>query len=294
MARLSRFPRAHGFEIVLLLPLLLYIAAFTYVPVLQLIGLSFDANGRALGFEFGLANYAQLFRHFQFVDALLNTLFITFAGLALELTVGLFIAIQLNRRFPLRGAFRALYLLPLGVPTIVAAANMRYIFDSNGWLNQTLLSLGVIGTPVDWGGGGILTLLTVVVADMWKVTPMVMLILLAGLESIPEELYEAAKIDGAHAWQRFRHVTLPLLKPAITMALVIRGIDCFRIFEIPLVLAGKSGPVLSTFAWTEYSEALNPYTSAADSVILLLLILVCIAGYLRLAGGAATARREAA
>ncbi len=98
-------------------------------------------------------------------------------------------------------------------------------------------------------------------------------------------------MDGARAGQRFRRITLPLLKPSITMALVIRGIDCFRIFEMPLVLTGKSLPVLSTFAWTEYSEALNPHTSAADSVILLLLILLSIAGYLWISGGAAPAGR---
>jgi trehalose transport system permease protein len=284
------FVKKYKLEILLVAPLLLYMVVFTYGPVLQLAAMSLDANGDARGFVPGLDHYREVLGHYQFPRALFNTLFVTFTGLFLELTLGLFVAVQLNRHIRFRGAFRAFYLLPLGVPTIVAAANMRWIFDTNGFINKVLMHLEVIDIPINWGAGGFLTLFTIVVSDMWKVTPMVMLILLAGLESIPDEIYEAAKMDGAYAFQTFRRITLPLLKPSITMALVIRGIDSFRILELPLVLAGKSEPVLSTFAYFEYHEALNPYTSAADSVILLLLILVSIAGYLWLSGSEETVR----
>jgi trehalose transport system permease protein len=278
------FVRKHYFEIILVLPLLLYLIVFTYAPVMQVIAMSFDENGPRPGFDFGFKHYHQIFGHFQFARAFFNTLFIAALGLFLELALGLFVALQLNKRIRFRGLIRSVYILPLGIPTIVAAANMRYIFDTNGFLNSLLMRLSWIQLPIDWGGGGLLTLMVVVIADMWKVTPLVMLVLLAGLQNIPDDVYEAARIDGANPRQTFRHITLPLLKPAITMAVVIRGIDSFRIFELPLVLAGKSEPVLGTFVYAEYHEALNPYTSAAAAVVLLALILLSILFYLRLAG----------
>jgi trehalose transport system permease protein len=272
------------FEIVLISPLILYLVVSTYAPVIQVIGMSFDTNGDHAGFAFGLKNYVSVFRHFQFTQALFNTFFISVVGLALEMSLGLFVAIQLNKRIKFRGLIRSLYILPLGIPTIVAASNMRYIFDTNGFINNVLIKLSIIDLPIDWAGGGFVTLFTIIIADMWKVTPLVMMILLAGLQNIPEDVYESAKIDGANSFQIFHRITLPLLKPAIGMALVIRGIDSFRIFELPLVLAGKSEPVLGTFVYTEYNEALNPYTSAAAAVILLALILFFIVLYLWISG----------
>jgi trehalose transport system permease protein len=231
-----------------------------------------------------LDNYWALVEHFQFWEAVANTLFITGVGLTLELCLGLAMALSLSIPFWGRGLARALMLLPLGIPTIVSAANMRYIFGTVGYLNEALLRLGLIDVPIDWVSSGLRSLLTVVVADMWKVTPLVMLILLAGLEGIPGELYETAMIDGAGPWQRFRHITVPLLKPSITAALVIRGIDAFRIFALPLTLVGRSTPVLSTYAYFEYVEYQNPYTSAASATILVVMILSAILAYLWIAG----------
>ena len=159
---------------------------------------------------------------------------------------------------------------------------MRYLFDTNGFLNEILYRLNIIELPINWLGGGIETLMSLVVADMWKVTPLVMLILLAGLESIPKEIIEAAAIDGASYYQRLRYIFLPLLKPFITMALIIRGIDAFRIFELPLALTGKVTPVLATYAFFEYRHFGNPYTSAAGAAILMIMILIAIGFYLRL------------
>lgn len=278
-----KFIKKYYFEILLVLPLFLYILILTLYPVFDVIRMSFDSNGAKPGYVFGLENYFEIFAHNQFSKAFFNTIFITIVGLSLEITLGLFIAIKLNQKLKFRGFFRAIYLIPLGIPTIVAAANMRFIFDTNGFLNNLFINLGAIDVPIDWGAGGFITLMSIVVSDMWKVTPLVMLILLAGLQNIPDQIYEAAKIDGATAWQIFKGLTLPLLKPSITIAIVIRGIDCFRIFELPLVLVGKSEPVLATFAYSEYNDALNPYTSAADSVILLVLIIVTIIGYLYIA-----------
>ncbi|MFQ5881022.1 MAG: carbohydrate ABC transporter permease [Candidatus Methylomirabilales bacterium] len=265
-----------------LAPLTLYILGLTVSPVFYTIVLSFQ--DRVTGSFPTLANYQAVVEHFQFWEAVYNTLFITAVGLSLELCLGLSMALCLSVPFRGRGLARALMLIPLGVPTIVSAANMRYIFGTVGYLNEVLYRLGLLETPIDWASGGARTLMTVVVADMWKVTPLVMLILLAGLESIPGELYEAAVTDGAGPWHRFRHVTLPLLKPSITAALIIRGIDAFRIFALPLTLVGRTTPVFSTYAYFEYVEYQNPYTSAASATLLLVMILATILAYLKITG----------
>ena len=270
-----RFLKRHGFEVLAVLPLSLYIFGFTLLPVLRTIRLGFtDATTGGLTLE----HYRELFGHGQFGQALTNTVVITLLGLTFELAVGLVLALILSRPFRGRGLFRSILLVPMGVPTLVAGVTLLYIFDSSGYLNELLFRLHLIAEPIDWAAGGLRTLLMVVFGDMWKVTPLVVLILLAGLESIPEGVYEAASVDGATAWQTLTRITLPLLRPAITMALIIRAVDAFRIFELPLVLAGRYTPVLSTYAYTEYNYG-NFNTSGAASTILLVIILIFVAGY---------------
>ena len=270
------------FEIILILPLALFVFGFTIGPIIQAIMMSFEG---IFGGNFPtLASYSYIVHHHYFKAALFNTIFITGVGLTLELIFGMILALILSEKFFGRGIFRAVMLLPLGIPTIVSASNMAFIFSTQGFLNELLYRIGLIEVPIDWRVGTIKPLMTIVVADMWKVTPLVMLILLAGLESIDKQLYEAAKVDGAGRWHRFRHITLPLLKPYITMALVIRGIDAFRIFELPLVMAGRHVPVMSSYAYFEYIERNNPYTSAAGATILLIMIIIAISVYLKAVG----------
>jgi trehalose transport system permease protein len=232
---------------------------------------------------FSLDAYRKITSHYQFVDAVGNTCMVTALGLALELSLGLALAVTLTGRRA-QGWVRVLLLLPLGVPTIVAASAMRYVFGTVGYVNEMLYRLGLLTLPINWTGSRGLAVLTVAVADAWKVTPLVMLILLAGLQTIPRDVYEAARMDGANGRQQFLYLTLPLLRPSITMALIVRGIDAFRIFALPLALAGHNLPVLSTYAYVEYLEYGNPHTAAASSTILLLLILLAVGTYLRLDG----------
>jgi trehalose transport system permease protein len=261
-------------------PLVLYLGAFTLGPVVSTLLLGFrDSQG-----SWGLGAFRTIAAHYQFNDAVVNTLAITGLGLSLELCLGLVAAVILAGRLPAQGLVRALLLIPLGVPTIVSASAMRYVFGTVGYLNEVLNRLGLIALPIDWTGNRALALLTVAVADAWKVTPLVMLILLAGLQAIPRELYEAAQTDGAGPWHQFLRITLPLLRPALTMAVIVRGVDAFRIFALPLALAGRHLPVLSTYAYVEYLEYGNQHTAAASSAILLLMILITIGAYLRLAG----------
>jgi trehalose transport system permease protein len=132
--------------------------------------------------------------------------------------------------------------------------------------------------------GGVRSLIMVILSDCWKVTPLVMLILLAGLAAIDRDLYRAARIDGAGGFYIFRRITLPLLLPFITAAVIIRGIDAFRIFALPLILMGQNLKVIGTYAYLEYVEYNNPYLSAASSVLLLSMILVAVLIYIKAVG----------
>ena len=250
------------------------------MPVVSTLVLSF----RAPEGQWGLGAFRALAAHYQFGEAVANTLAITGLGLAIELSLGLAAAMALASRFRAQGLVRVLLLIPLGVPTIVAASTMRYVFGMVGYLNEVLYRLGLLTLPIDWTGPRWLAVVAVAMADAWKVTPLVMLILLAGLQAIPRELYEAARTDGAGPWPQFWRITLPLLRPALAMAFIIRGVDAFRIFALPLALVGRHLPVLSTFAYVEYLEYGNPHTSAASSALLLVMILVTVGAYLRLAG----------
>lgn len=286
------FLKKYKFELILIAPLLIYVLGFTLVPVIQNVSLSFQEIHVGGGFP-TLESYKELFAKYRFTEAFINTIVIALVSVSLELLLGLSVALMLSQEFRGRGLFRAIMLLPMGIPTVVAATNMRYIFGSSGYLNEflydvssLLTQIGIVNAPI----GDLnflqepLALFGVALSDMWKVTPLVMLILLAGLEAIPRELYQAAEVDGASLWQRFIHITLPLLRPAITSAVIIRGIDAFRIFIHPLAL-GVSGqvPVLASFAYNEYTNA-HLTISAAASSILLLMILIAVIAYLRIVG----------
>jgi trehalose transport system permease protein len=283
---LPRVLKRHILDGVMLLPLCLYLLAFTALPLLSCIVMSFtEANSQLFP---SWENYRLLFSDRQFHLALRNTLWLTGVGVTLQLLVGLAVALVLHNLARGRGAVRTIVLLPLGVPTIVAGVIFSYVFGGAGYLNELLMRLGLIATPVDWTGGDWLSLGVLLAADLWKVTPLITLILLAGLETIPDSALEAAEVDGASGWRRFWYVTLPLLRPSLTMAVIVRVIDAFRIFELPLILTGKSTPVLGTLAYSEYYDYDNPFTSAAVATLLLGLIAICLTGYLGL-----VARRDA-
>ncbi len=276
--------RRYKLEIAFITPLFAYLFAFMGYPIALAIFISFqDRLTGALSF----GNYISVVQEYRFTNALLNTVALTGIGLSLELAFGLTLALIMSRKFLGRGVFRAIFLIPLGVSTVVSATAFTFIFSpTGGYANLILRDLGLITSDVRWifsanFPGNLTMLFTVVIVDMWKVTPVIMLLLLAGLESIDRELYEAAQVDGATLIKQFRHVTLPLLKPFITMALVIRGVDAFRIFALPIILTGGQVPVLSTLAYSKYAlRAFNE--SAAVAVILMLMIMIFAVVYMRL------------
>lgn len=256
-------------------PLFLYILYFMFIPVARSIYYSFVHAGTHTA---TLENYRTIIGRSQFNDAFTNTLGMTAMGVTMEMLFGIVISLMLVRAFHGRGIFRTIVLLPLGVPTIVAGAAMLYFVGFNGYLNKILHDFGLIDVPIYWQQSGWRGMFSIAIADVWKSLPLVVLILVAGLESIPEDVYEAASLDGANGWHKFIDQTFPLLMPSITMALILRAIDAFRIFDIAMVLAGQAVPVMSSFVYTEY-DAGNVNTAAAAAVILLLMIIVFVVAY---------------
>lgn len=267
--------KKNRFEVLMVAPFALYLLSFMFYPVLESIYNSFVAAGTT---TFTLDNYRTIINRSSFNDAFINTIGITLIGVTLQMLIGLGIAFMLSREFHGRGILRSIVLIPMGVPTIVAGAAMLYIVGFNGYLNQILLDLNIIDVPVYWQQSGIQGMFAVAFADIWKALPLVVLILLAGLEGIPRDVYEAADTDGATGWQKFMHHTIPLLMPSITMALILRAIDAFRIFDIALVIAGQAIPVMSSFVYFDY-RAGNLNTASAAAVILLMMIVAFVVAY---------------
>lgn len=276
---MQRFIKNYKFELVLIAPLVLYIVGFTYVPIIQTILLSFQDNVTG---EWGLSVYKTLFAKKDFVRAIFNTTAVTVLELIIQLTLGLLIAMALKKNFKGKGIVRSLVLVPMGVPTLVAGVALIYVFGTQGYLNELLFKLGIITVPISWTAGGATSLLMIAIADSWKVLPIVVLLFLSGLESIPGDVYEASSIDGATKLQNFMYVTLPLLKPTITMTLLLRAVDTFRIFELPAVLVGRITPFLATYAFDEYRAYNNPNASGAASTVLLISIIIFMYLYFKL------------
>ena len=212
-------------------------------------------------------------------------------SVTLELVLGLLVALGLHGAFRGRALARTAALLPWALPTVVAALLWRFLFDgATSPVNLALVGSGLIDAPVVWLADARLAWLPVVLADVWKTTPFVALLLLAGLQGIDPALYEAARVDGAGAWQRFRHVTLPLLRPALVVALVFRALDALRVFDLIYVLTG-GGPGTATepvalYAWKSLLQDLRFGFGSALSVIVFLLSFGLAWLYVRLAGRA--------
>jgi ABC-type sugar transport system permease subunit len=194
----------------------------------------------------GLDNYAAIASDPRFWSALGHTLFFTAASVALEIALGLVLALAMDRAFRGRGLVRAALLIPWALPTVVAALLWRFLFDSQaGVVNAALAGIGLLDRPLVWFVDPATAWVPVILADVWKSTPFVALLLLAGLQGIPRELYEAAAVDGASPWRQLRRITLPLLRPALLVALIFRTLDAFRVFDLIYVLTG-GGPGTAT------------------------------------------------
>jgi multiple sugar transport system permease protein len=267
----------------LLAPTVTVLLALTIYPLIYSIKVSFQTGSGNATFE----NFTRLFGDQFFLSALLHTFFYAAIALTIEFFLGLGLALVLNEKMRGRNAFRALFLLPMMLPPVVVGVVWRLMLNSNfGALNGTLKGFGVNTEALTWTASPKLAMASVIMADVWQWTPFMFLILLAGLQAIPQEPYEAALIDGSNAWRTFRHVTLPLLKPAILIALLLRTMDLLRVFDHIFILT-EGGPgfateTLSLYIYRTAFRFSNFGYAAAMSFVLLLITDLISAGYIRL------------
>ncbi|MDX6750918.1 sugar ABC transporter permease [Geminicoccaceae bacterium 1502E] len=227
-----------------LAPMLVVLGLVAGWPLLRTVWFALtDANlsDLAAARYVGLVNFRYLLTDPSWWSAVWNTVFFTVVSVGLETVLGLAIALCLDVAFRGRGLLRAAVLVPWAIPTVVSAKMWAWMFnDVFGILNEVLLRLGLIDQPVAWIASPDTALWAVIFVDVWKATPFMALLLLAGLQMIPRETWEAARIDGANAVQTFFLVTLPLLRPALAVALIFRILDALRIFDLVYVLAGNN------------------------------------------------------
>ena len=246
-------PRSFG-PILLVLPMLASLLAVSLYPVLRTIWTAFrNTSLEAQSDSFtGLANLRHLEQDALFWKAWRQTLEFTAVTTLAETLLGLVIALALGQAFRGRGLVRAAVLVPWAIPTVVTARMFSWLFDQGGLVNYLLVRTHLVGQPVNFLGSTTLALPTLMAADIWKTTPFMALLLLAGLQVIPTSLAEAARIDGASAWKYFWRVRLPLLMPTLLVAALLRALDAFRVFDLPYVVTG-GGPASSTQTMSTYA-----------------------------------------
>lgn len=262
-----------------LAPAMVLLLGLTIYPLVYILRISLHrVTPRGESFV-GLENFIRVAQDPFFFRSVGQTLFYAGGALLLEFLLGFALALLLDSEIRARGFWRALFLLPMILPPVVAGVIWRLIYNPNfGVLNGVLQGFGVDIRRWTWLANPSLALPAVIVVDVWQWTPFVFLILLAGLQAIPEEPYEAARIDGSSAWQTFLHITLPLLAPAILVALLLRTMDLLRIFDQVFILTqGGPGFATETISLYIYKTAFRFYDfgyAAAMSLALLAVTMV--------------------
>ncbi|BBJ28036.1 carbohydrate ABC transporter permease [Athalassotoga saccharophila] len=237
----------------------------------------------------GLSNYGALWQDPRFVNDLWNTIRFTAWSVGIETVLGVLVALMLNKKFKLRGLVRAAVLVPWAIPTVVSSEMWRWMYNDNyGVINSILMSLHVIKQPIVFLAFPSTAMPAIISVDVWKTTPFMVLLILAGLQLIPEELYEAARIDGANAWQRFWSVTFPMIRPTIGIALIFRSLDAMRVFDIVFIMTkgAANTETLSVYnQWTLFTRGfIQPYFGygSAMSVMIFLIIGILAIFYVKM------------
>jgi multiple sugar transport system permease protein len=270
----------------LIAPAIAVLLALSIYPLLFAVKVAFQA-GSGSSARWTLANFARLWSDDFFLAALGHTLVYALVALTFEFLLGLGLAVLLDRPLRGRSIFRAALLIPMMLPPVVAGVVWRLMLNPDfGAINGTLKGAGLNTDALTWTASPLLALGSVIAVDIWQWTPFMFLVLLAGLQAIPQEPYEAAMIDGASAWQTFRHVTLPLLRPAILIALLLRTMDLLRVFDQIFILTeGGPGFATETVSLYIYRAAFRFFDfgyAAAMSFVLLVLTNIISLTYIRL------------
>jgi multiple sugar transport system permease protein len=278
--------RERALPYLLIAPTLAVLLALSIYPLIYAVKVSLQTDTGA-GVRWSLQNFTRLAADDFFRSALAHTIIYTIIALTFEFLLGLGLAVLLNRAMRGRSLFRAALLVPMMLPPVVVGVVWRLMLNPNfGAINGTLKGVGLNTEALTWTASPTLAFASVIMVDIWQWTPFMFLILLAGLQAIPEEPYEAALIDGSSAWQTFRHITLPLLKPAILIALLLRTMDLLRVFDQIFILTeGGPGSATETVSLYIYRTAFRFSDfgyAAAMSFVLLILTNVISLLYIRL------------
>ncbi|MCS5563232.1 MAG: sugar ABC transporter permease [Oleiphilaceae bacterium] len=274
-----------------LIPMLLVLAAVAGWPLVRTIWFSFtDASFSNIS-EYGwvgLENYLVyddgawygVLADPTWWQSVWNTLFFTVVSVGAETVLGLIIALTLNAQFRGRGLIRAATLIPWAVPTIVSAKMWGWMLhDQFGIINDVLMTLGIIAEPLNWTANADLSMWAVIMVDVWKTTPFMALLTLAALQMLPSDCYEAAKVDGIHPVRVFFKVTLPLILPALMVAIIFRVLDALRVFDVIYVLTSNSEDTMSMSVYARQQLVQFQdvgYGSAASTVLFLIIALLTI------------------
>ncbi len=276
-------------------PMLVVLALVAGWPLLRTIWFAFtDArlDDMAAAKFIGLGNFVLLAEDETWWRAVRNTVWFTVVSVSLETVLGMIIALVLNARFTGRGLMRAAVLIPWAIPTIVSAKMWGWMYhDQFGVVNDVLLALGVIAEPVAWTADPGLAIYAVIAVDVWKTTPFMALLLLAGLQMLPAECYESARVDGVHPVKVFFRITLPLIKPALMVAVIFRALDALRVFDLIYVLTSNSEDTMSMSVYArqqlvDFQDV--GFGSAASTMLFMIIaaftVLYLVAGRISLDG----------
>ncbi len=275
----------------LIAPAFLILVLIALLPILAVIGLSLQRRLPIFNIAafVGLENYRFLAVDSRFWNSLINTIYFTTVSVGLELILGLAIAMLLDRPFSGRGWMRAILLIPWTIPTVVSARMWEWLYNSEfGVLNYLLMTTGLLKEPMNWLGNPFWAIHAAILMDVWKTTPFAAMLFIAGLQTIPRELYHAARVDGATSWVVFRRITLPLLKPVILLVLLFRTLDAFRVFDAIYVLTG-GGPAnttetLSIYAYKTLFQTLQFGYGSTLAVAMFVCVILISLVYLKLLG----------
>ncbi|MFC4858155.1 carbohydrate ABC transporter permease [Actinophytocola glycyrrhizae] len=286
-------PQKHGrLAALLLAPTFLVLAIVIAYPLIAALRESLyrrvegvDEDGFVIDDErfVGIDNYTAIFAGEsaeRFWNAFFNTTFFTVTTLILEIVIGISMALVMHHALRGKGLVRASILVPWAIPTAVSAIMWQFIFTADGVANE------VLNSQILWTTEGFHAKIAVIIADVWKTAPFVGLLVLAGLQIIPNDVYEAARVDGASAWKQFWQITLPLVKPALMVAVLFRGLDALRMFDLPFVMIGQRKQSVETLSMLAQEEAqqLRFGPAAAYAVVLFVYVAVTAFAFVKLLG----------
>jgi multiple sugar transport system permease protein len=273
----------------LIAPSLIFLATFFLVPLAEALIVSFRGTGGALGFE----NYAKAYADLNFKPAFWNTMILVAIVVPLQIVFALGMAIMLQKVNKGRDLVLWVWTIPLGISDLAAGIVWLSIFTERGYLNSALMAAGLITSPVSYLSYETPAALfaAVVLAEVWRATAIVFIILVSGIQLVPKEYGEAAEVFGASAWTRFVKITLPLLKPSLQTALILRTILAFEVFAAVVALGGTNIKVLAGEAYTWQNDNQNYGVAAAYAVVILVLSLASTVVFLKTLGERKETRR---